>query len=76
MQAGRYFSRLHKYNSVRQLLSCVKDSGLCTDAGFDDVVSACVRVIADDPAQVRPVDIRGTYRPYEGLNLANQRSQK
>lgn len=50
---GRHFSGCHNYHYVRQLLGCIKESGMCTDQSFDSVVSACVRVIANEPSEVR-----------------------
>ena len=54
-QAAHFFAKQHKYNSIRQLLSCIKDSGLSTDQSFDEVIGASIRVIAAEPSEVGSV---------------------
>ena len=55
---GRRFAQRHLYHNVRQLLGCVKDSGMCTDQSFDEVIGACVRAIANETTEVRPAQGR------------------
>ena len=50
---GRYFGRGRHYSSIHQLLGCIKDSGLSSDQAFDEVIGTCVRVMADQPSEVR-----------------------
>ena len=51
-QVGHHFAKQHKYTSIKQLLGCIKDSGLSTDQSFDEVIGACIRVIATEASEV------------------------
>ena len=50
---GRQCARQLQYASIRQLLGCIKDSGISSEAVSDEVIAACVRVIADQTGEVR-----------------------
>ena len=53
---GTTLARQHKYSFIQQLLNCMKDSGLCTDNSFDDVIISCVEVMTRDPDQLQETE--------------------
>lgn len=53
---GVTFAHQHKYHFIKQLLGCMKDSGLCTDHNFDDVIIPCVEVMIADADQLSEAD--------------------
>ena len=50
------FAKQRRTAFIRQLLGCMKDSGLCSDQQFDDVIVPCVDVMYRLDSQSKEVE--------------------
>lgn len=53
MDAGRSLARQYKYSHIEELLRCSGETGQVTDKCHDDIILACVSIVAADQSQVR-----------------------
>ncbi|XP_022094724.1 zinc finger FYVE domain-containing protein 26-like isoform X2 [Acanthaster planci] len=53
---GRRLAAQHKYKDIHQLLVCVRNTGLSNDQCCDEILDACVRVLASDSSQTKEVE--------------------
>ncbi|XP_013400771.1 zinc finger FYVE domain-containing protein 26-like [Lingula anatina] len=53
---ARQLSKQKKFISVKQLLGCIQESGLCDDQSYDEVIGACIRVMADDATEAKEAE--------------------
>ncbi|XP_071795779.1 zinc finger FYVE domain-containing protein 26-like isoform X2 [Asterias amurensis] len=53
---GRNLATQHKYKDIQQLLTCVRGTGLSNDQCCDEILDACVRVLANDGGQAKEVE--------------------
>ncbi|XP_038075616.1 zinc finger FYVE domain-containing protein 26-like [Patiria miniata] len=53
---GRRLATQHKYKDIHQLLSCVRNTGLSNNECCDEILDACVRVLASDTSQTKEVE--------------------
>ena len=52
-QVARRLTKDCQYDQIRQFVQHVSDSRLCDDQSQDEIIGACVRIIADNPKEVR-----------------------
>jgi hypothetical protein len=45
------------YVMIRQLLGKINEINICDDANYDEVIGACVRVIADDSNEGKEAEL-------------------
>ncbi|XP_064623470.1 zinc finger FYVE domain-containing protein 26-like isoform X2 [Lineus longissimus] len=55
-QVGRQLAKQQQYGVIRQLLGKINEINICDDASYDEVIGACVRVIADDSNEGREAE--------------------
>ena len=42
----------HHYDHIRQLLNCIGKTGLGEDDVMDEIIGACILIVADNPSEV------------------------
>jgi hypothetical protein len=42
----------HQYDHIRQLLNCIVKTGLGEDDVIDEIIGACILIVADNPSEV------------------------
>lgn len=52
VDAGRSLARQYKYSLIEELLRCSGETGQVTDKCHDDIILACVSIVAADHSQV------------------------
>lgn len=52
-RAGRRLCLLKKFNEIKLLLKCHKDTGLAGKESCDEILDACVRALVGDKTQVK-----------------------
>ena len=50
--AAREMAKNRHYGNMRQILDCVIKAGLGSDDTIDEIVGACLLVVADNPSEV------------------------
>ncbi|XP_019625924.1 PREDICTED: zinc finger FYVE domain-containing protein 26-like [Branchiostoma belcheri] len=56
IQAGRTLAKQKQYKEISQLLQCVEESGLSDEQSWDEIIGACLLVVADDPGQSKEAE--------------------
>ncbi|CAH1262608.1 ZFYVE26 [Branchiostoma lanceolatum] len=56
IQAGRTLAKQKQYKEITQLLQCVEESGLSDEQSWDEIIGACLLVVADDPGQSKEAE--------------------
>ncbi|XP_078590684.1 zinc finger FYVE domain-containing protein 26-like isoform X2 [Branchiostoma floridae x Branchiostoma japonicum] len=56
IQAGRTLAKQRQYKEISQLLQCVEESGLSDEQSWDEIIGACLLVVADDPGQSKEAE--------------------
>ena len=46
----------HHYDHIRHLLDCIGKAGLGEDDMMDEIIGACILIVADNPSEVMMVD--------------------